>query len=110
MAANLGPLDDEIAGQHRARQGHRHAIPDLVVLGAAHDRLHAAGRADVDLTDRKFVRVGMLVARQHLPDHHLLKTRGAGTDDPFHLKSEKGDRAANFLNRRVEGHIILQPV
>ena len=48
LAADLGLLDDEIAGQHGVGEGDGDAVTDLVVLGPADDCLGAMHGTDID--------------------------------------------------------------
>jgi hypothetical protein len=109
LAADLRLLDPEVAGQDGAGERHRHAVADLVVLGAADDRLHARG-PQVDRADRELVGVRVLGAGQDLADHDGGERRGAGRRHVLHLEAEEGDGAGQFRHRRVERHVVLDPV
>ena len=110
LAADPGLLDLEVAGQHGARQRHRHAVAHPVIWRAAHDGLHAPGRTNVDGADGELVGVGMRLAGEHFADHDERQRRQAGPDHLLDLETEKRDGVGDFVDGRVEGDVGLEPM
>ncbi len=111
LAAHLGFFDDEVAGQHRARDGDGHAIAGIAVGRATHDGAHAAvGLADIDGADGKLVGVGVLVAGEDVADDDVVEGGRAGADDLLDLKAEEGDSAGDVVvGDTGEINVVLEP-
>ena len=106
-AAQLGLLDLEVAGQHRADGGHRHLDPLRDVRRAAHD-LHRLARAHVHGDHVHVVAVGMLLARLHVAHDHAVE-RVARLLDRLHARARQIKPVAERLHVRRHVHILRQP-
>jgi hypothetical protein len=52
----------------------------------------------------------VLVAREHLADHHVGQRWHPGADDLLDLKTEERDRMSDLIDGGVEGHVGFEPV
>src|SRR5690606_21922606 len=111
LAADLGFLDGEVAGQRGGGQRDGHAVAGVAVVRAADDGAHAAvGLADVHGADGKFVGVGVLVAGEDVADHGEIERGRAGLDDLLDLEAEEGDGARDVVvGRGAEINVGLEP-
>ena len=110
--ANLADLDLErlltwLSGHLAAGQRQRHLAANLKIRRTADDLPHAL--AVVHLAERQAVGVRVLLLLQHLGDYDVLESAGHLLH-ALDLEPNHGQLLGEFLGRRVEVDVLLQPV
>src|SRR5205823_14759783 len=112
LAAQLTPLDRELAaGHHAAGQHDGDGRPGAEIPRAAHDRPRLA-RADVDARELELVRVRVLVGLEHLADDEVLVVAAGGdaaADDAVDLAAREDETPRELFDRKVEIDVLAQP-
>ncbi len=111
LAADLGLLDDEVAGEDGAGERDGHAFAGVAIGRAADDGADAAvGGADVDGADGELVGVGVFVAGEDLADDDIGELGRAGVDDLLDLEADEGDGAGDLVvGDAGEVDVVLEP-
>ena len=106
--AQFGLFDGEAARQGGPHRSHGHQLTGGHVGRAAYDG-EGFALPHVHRGHMQMVRVGVHVAGQHPPQHHVFDTL-VGTDHFLQLQAEHGQPFAQFLRRAFVGHELPQPV
>ena len=95
------------SGHLAAGQRQRHLASNLKIRRTADDLPHAL--AVVHLAERQAVGVRVLLLLQHLGDHDVFESAGHLLH-ALDLEPNHGQLLGEFLGRRVEVDVLLQPV
>jgi len=106
MAADLAPLDPEVARQHRADTGERHDHARFDVRRATH---HAdLSVTEVDVGQAHLVGVGVRDDIEDLGDDDAVHV-AAGLVDRLDLEAELVERLRDLRGRRGDGRELTNP-
>jgi len=107
-ATDLAFLDRQPTRQLGPDQGHGHGLAGGHV-GRAADDLQGFGTADIDAAERKLVRFGMLLAREHAPGDHVLDGV-KGPQDVLDLQAEHRQTVGQNRGLALKRRKLAQPI